>query len=224
MQLKIYRFLFWLSLIIAVVTVGLIVLLFVFRDSLAGGLAYWIGGFVIMNVLVIILYKFLENNLDKIIMQKAAFRGEVVLANITGNKFRCGIMDTNVKKFILQSIYVTYYDYDLNPHDTVIIEKLNYGNYDIPKGSVYMTYNPKHPDRGLIVQNVIISNIPKLAPLVRKYESAKTIHVKYLDTHYDDGLVIRTFAETEKIEKEKAEVKAQIAKEQAEQENNKTKK
>jgi hypothetical protein len=224
MQLKIYRFLFWLSLILAVISIGFVVLLFVFHASLGSSLPYWIGGFVVYNILIVIGYKFLENNIDKIMLQKAAFRGEVVLANITGNKFICGMRDTSLKKYILQSIYVTYYDYDLKPHDTVIIEKLNYGNYEIPKGSVYMTYNPKHPDRGLIVQNVIISHIPKLAPLVRKYEDAKTIHVKYLDTHYDDGLVIRTFEETEKIEKEKAEVKAQIAKEQAEKEKQETKK
>jgi|GEM_PF-1065018 len=193
MQLRIYRFLNLIAFIIMVLTVGTAIAIIVNRAALADRSTTVFVIFVVVSVVLFFLYKMLENNWDKVIIQRKAFKGQLVLANIRKATVVTGIRDTSFREYVLWAIDVDYYDRDHKSHQTTIIDKLNPMCKSIPQGTVYMTYDPAHPDRGLIVQNVIISNTPSLAPLVAGYEKDRQIKIKYLDTHYDNGLVIQTF-------------------------------
>lgn len=217
MQLRIYRALNFIALLVMLLTITAVVVIVVNQAAFAGNTFWVVVIFVAVSVILFFLYKMLENNWDKVLLQKKAFKGQIVLANIKKATYVTAIRDTSFKTYVLWAIDVTYYDHQLQPHDTTIIEKLNPACKTIPCGSVYMTYDEKHPDRGLIVQNVIISHIPSLAPLVANYEKAKQIKIKYLDTHYDNGLVIDTFKQQMEKEREAQKAAAQPVKPEAEQ-------
>ncbi len=201
MQLKLYRYLTWGSLVMAIV--------------LAGGAAYILLNhntfqnfsrilmiYVAVALIITLIYKFLENNIDKILLQKKVFKGEVVLANIKSYKYLTAFRDSGFRTYLLMQFEVTYYDENMQPHPATIIEKMNKDCTSIPLGSVYMTYDAKKPDNGMFVQNILISRVPELMPIVQKYESTKSINIKYLDVHYDNGLVIQTFKDALKQNQE----------------------
>ncbi len=201
MQLKLYRYLTWGSLVMAIV--------------LAGGAAYILLNhntflnfskvliiYVAVALIITLVYKFLENNIDKILLQKKVFKGEVVLANIKSYKYLTAFRDSGFRTYLLMQFEVTYYDENMQPHPATIIEKMNKDCTSIPLGSVYMTYDAKKPDNGMFVQNILISRVPELMPIVQKYESTKSINIKYLDVHYDNGLVIQTFKDALKQNQE----------------------
>ncbi len=210
MQLRIYRLLNFISLLIMLLTIAGVIFIFIYRTALAASMSIVIVIFVVVAVLLFLAFKMLENNLDKVIMQKKAYKGDIVLANITSARFLSAIRDTSFKTYTLWAIAVTYYDHDMKSHETTIIEKLNPICKSIPHGTIYMTYDQKHPDRGLVVQNVIISHTPSLKPLIDRYEANKNIKIKYLNTHYDSGLVINTFEEQMAREKEYEKLKQGI--------------
>ena len=83
----------------------------------------------------------------------------------------------------------------------------------VPSGTVYITYNPDKPEQIFIIQNVIISHIPALAPIVQAYEKNKKISIKYLNVYYRDGLIVETYKESlknqKKAEKEKSKIDRQ---------------
>lgn len=199
MQLKLYRYLTWGSFVMAIALVAGAILLFVNHSSFTNFSTIMMV-YVIFALIVTLGYKFLENNIDKILLQHKAFKGQVVLANIKSSKYITAFRDTGFRTYLLMQLEVTYYDEDMQPHPATIIEKLNKNCTNIPHGTVYMTYDKKNPDNGMIIQNVMISRLPELMPLVQKYEKTKSIPIKYLDVHYDTGLVIQTFKDAIKQE------------------------
>lgn len=201
MQLKLYRYLTWGSLVMAILLVGAAVGLFFNRNAFTSTSNAMII-YVIFAFIVVMIYKFLENNIDKILLQKKVFNGDVVLANITSAKYITAFRDSGFRTYVLMQLEVTYYDEDMHAHPATLVEKMNKDCMKIPHGTVYMTYDEKNPDNGMIVQNVMISRLPELMPLVQKYENEKSINIKYLDVHYDNGLVIQTFNQTFKKQKE----------------------
>lgn len=204
MQLKLYRYLTWGSLGMAIILVCTAIYMF-FNHDITTGISAPFVIYVIFAFVLIIVYKFLENNLDKLLLQNKAFNGEVVLANIKSSSYITAFRDSGFRTYVLMRLEVTYYDQDLQQHSASIVEKMNKDCIKIPQGTVYMTYDSKNPDNGMIIQNVMISRIPELMPLVKKYENAKNINIKYLDVHYDKGLVIQTFQEALKQQQENSE-------------------
>ncbi len=192
MQLKLYRYLTWGSLVMAIVLLGGAAYI-LFNHSLFTSMSKALTIYAVIAIVITLIYKFLENNIDKIMLQKKVFKGEVVLANIKSSKYLSAFRDSGFRTYLLMQFEVTYYDENMQPHPATIIEKMNKDCTNIPLGSVYMTYDKKNPDNGMFVQNILISRVPELMPLVQKYESTKSINIKYLDVHYDTGLVIQTF-------------------------------
>lgn len=208
MQLKLYRYLTWGSLLMAIILAGgAAYILFNHNTFLNFSKVFTI--YVVVALVITLIYKFLENNIDKILLQKKVFKGEVVLANIKSYKYLTAFRDSGFRTYLLMQFEVTYYDANMQPHPATIIEKMNKDCTTIPLGSVYMTYDAKHPDNGMFVQNILISRVPELMPIVQKYESTKSINIKYLDVHYDTGLVIQTFKEALKQNEEKQKVSKQ---------------
>ncbi len=202
MQLKLYRYLTWGSLVMAIVLLGGAAYI-LFNHALFTSLSKALTFYVIIALVITLIYKFLENNIDKILLQRKVFKGEVVLANIKSYKYLTAFRDSGFRTYLLMQFEVTYYDENMQPHPATIIEKMNKDCTSIPLGSLYMTYDAKHPDNGMFVQNFLISRVPELMPLVQKYENTKSINIKYLDVHYDNGLVIQTFKDALKQNEEK---------------------
>ncbi len=202
MQLKLYRYLTWGSLVMAIVLLGGAAYI-LFNHALFTSLSKALTFYVIIALVITLIYKFLENNIDKILLQRKVFKGEVVLANIKSYKYLTAFRDSGFRTYLLMQFEVTYYDENMQPHPATIIEKMNKDCTSIPLGSLYMTYDAKHPDNGMFVQNFLISRVPELMPLVQKYENTKSINIKYLDVHYDNGLVIQTFKDALKQNEER---------------------
>lgn len=156
--------------------------------------------YVLVAFVISMIYKFLENNIDKILLQKKVFKGDIVLANIKSSKYITAFRDSGFRTYLLMQLEVTYYDENMQPHPATIIERMNKDCVSIPCGSIYMTYDAKKPDNGMVIPNFLISRAPELMPVIEKYEAAKSINIKYLDVHYDNGIVIQTMKEALKQE------------------------
>lgn len=199
MQLKLYRYLTWGSLIMAVILIGGAGYLIVNRNTFAN-FTTAIVIYVLVAFVISMIYKFLENNIDKILLQKKVFKGDIVLANIKSSKYITAFRDSGFRTYLLMQLEVTYYDENMQPHPATIIERMNKDCVSIPCGSIYMTYDAKKPDNGMVIPNFLISRAPELMPVIEKYEAAKSINIKYLDVHYDNGIVIQTMKEALKQE------------------------
>jgi len=64
---------------------------------------------------------------------------------------------------------------------------------EIPSGSVYVTYDESKPAQIFIIPNAMIGSLPNLMSTVQDYEKDTKIEVKYLDAHYNKGMVLKTF-------------------------------
>ncbi len=199
MQLKLYRYLTWGSLVMAIVLLGGAGYI-IFNHNTFTNFGFTLGIYVVIALVITLIYKFLEKNIDKLILQKKVFNGDIVLANIKSSKYITAFRDSGLKTYILVQMEVTYFDSNLESHPATIIEKMNKDCVDIPHGNVYMTYDEKNPDNGLLVPNFLISRVPELMPIVQKYEEAKSLNIKYLDVHYNDGIVVQTMKEALKEE------------------------
>ena len=194
MQLKLYRYLTWGSLLMAAILLGGAGYLIVNRNAFTN-FTNAIVIYVLVAFVISMIYKFLENNIDKILLQKKIFKGDIVLANIKSSKYITAFRDSGFRTYLLMQLEVTYYDENMQPHPATIIERMNKDCVSIPCGSIYMTYDAKKPDNGMVVPNFLISRTPELMPVIEKYEAAKSINIKYLDVHYDNGIVIQTMKE-----------------------------
>ena len=199
MQLKLYRYLTWGSLLMAVILLGGAGYLIVNRNTFTN-FTNAIVIYVLVAFVISMIYKFLENNIDKILLQKKIFKGDIVLANIKSSKYITAFRDSGFRTYLLMQLEVTYYDENMQPHPATIIERMNKDCVSIPCGSIYMTYDEKKPDNGMVIPNFLISRTPELMPVIEKYEAAKSINIKYLDVHYDNGIVIQTMKEALKQE------------------------
>ena len=154
------------------------------------------AGTFIYNMIAFFLYKYLEKNWDKSIIQKMAIANQVVIANIKQSKQLFSFKDSGGKRYNMWQIELEYVDHDLNHHTTLIFEKLNQELTILPLGTVFLTYDPKKPDRQFIVPNVIISHIDTMIPIVSNYEKSKKAFIKYLNVYYNDGLIIETYRQS----------------------------
>lgn len=202
MQLKIYQKLNQILILFIASVILITVILFLNSAKLGDNkvlamclvILYSIGGFF--------GFKMLENNWDKRMIQKMAIKGQIALANITSAKPFMLIKDSSIRVYRLWEINAVFYDQDMKKQEITFYEKMNKDVREIPNCTVYITHNPDKPEAKFIIQNVIISHIPALMPVVSKYESNKNLRIKYMDVFYNDGIVIRPFKESIKINQE----------------------
>jgi len=198
MQFKIYKrlnTLLWAML--AVVAVFAIVVLLNFSYFSP----YLIIIFVAMfgyNIICFLVYKSIEKNWDKRLIQKMAINNQVVIANIKSSKLAFQFRDSSNIRYGMWEITVDYIDHDMSTHEFVIYEKLSVNVEHIPLGTVFMTNDNNKPGHKFIVPNVIVSHIETLMPVVQNYEKQKKAYIKYLNVYYNNGLVIETFAQSMK--------------------------
>ena len=196
MQLRIYQRLNQILIALMLSDVVIIGLGIWQYNSIRDNLIVYFVIALVYNLICFFIFKTLENNWDKRMMQKMAISGKIALASITAAKKLMTIKDSGNHRYNIWQFDVNYWDQDMQRREGVVIEKLNPTVTSLPLGNVFITNDEKKPLRRFIIQNVVIGNIPTLMPIVAKYENNKALKIKYLNVYYRDGLVIETFKES----------------------------
>ena len=200
MQLKLYKRSTILLAIVVLVDILCIVTLILTRDKWADNGIPVIFGFVLFVFLLSTVYSYYDLNADKNLIKKAVSNGDVALAKIKDGSFVRFARDARLKNHVYWKLNVDLYDNDMKKFNTTIIEKFSTRQTAIPSGYVYVTYIEGKEDECLIIPNVIISSIPEYKILIDDYE--KALKPKYLNADYNDGLILQTYEESLKAQKE----------------------
>ena len=201
MQLRIY---YKLNVLLGILSTAVLIagaILFFNFDKLENKMSAVVI-FMIIMLAIYFIYKMIENNYDKRMIQKMVLKGDIALATIKSAKPLKTIKDSGFKVYNLWEIEVEYYDQKFKKHEYTLIDKFNATLTEVPKGSVYITHDEAKPDQKFIIQNVMIGHVPTLQPIVAAYEKNKAIPVKYLNVYYRDGLVVETYQSSLKGAKE----------------------
>lgn len=156
--------------------------------------------FVLGIFVLTFAYSYYDLNQDRNIIRKMVKNGDVAMIKINGGSLYRIIRDARLKNKVLWKLDVEVFDQDMKSFKTEIVEKFSPTQTTIPTGYCFATYNPNKPKNILIIPNVIISSIGEYAPLVQEYEVK--FNPTYLNVYYNNGLLIKTYAESIKEEKE----------------------
>lgn len=200
MQYKLYKRSTIILGIILAIDIAAIIWLFVNRDVWAAMGYKIIIIFVLAIFLLTIIYSYLDLNQDKMIIRNKVKNGNIALAKITNGTYFKIIRDARLRTKVLWKLELEVYDQDMNMIKTETIEKFAPSQTSVPRGNCFVTYDPNKPKDILVIPNVIISSIPEFAPLVEEYE--KKYKPTYLNVYYNNGLLIKTYAQSIKEEKE----------------------
>ena len=200
MQLKLYkRSTLFLSIVVLIDIVS-IVCLILFRDKWANNRVLTIVLFALFVFILSTVYSYYDLNADKNLIRKAVGNGDVALAKINNGSFVRFGRDARLRNHVYWKLDVEIFDNDMKKIDATIIEKFSTHQTQIPKGYVYVTYVEGKENDSLIIPNVIIGSIPEYKVLVDDYE--KAIKPKYLNAYINDGLILQTFEESLKTQRE----------------------
>lgn len=205
MQLKIYRRLNQILLLMLVGIILIALAIFLNYQAIEQYKTIIFVLFMFFGLACFFLFKMLEVNWDKRIIQKMALNNEIVVANIKEVSPFLHIKDTANKHYNLWEVYVDYYDHDLKKHEAKLVEKFNANVKSIPNGTIFITHSDEKPENKFIVPNVMISHIESLMPIVQAYEKAKFIDVKYLNVYYNNGLIVETYQDALKNQRQQEE-------------------
>jgi hypothetical protein len=200
MQLKLYKRSTLFLAIVVIINIVSIIALIVFKDRWINNKVITIVLFVLFVFLLTTIYSYYDLNADKNIIRKAVENGDVALAKINNGTFVRFARDARLKNHVYWKLDVEIFDNDMKKHDATIIEKFSTHQTQIPKGYVYVTYAEGKKDDSLIIPNIIIASIPEYKVLVDDYE--KAIKPKYLNAYINDGLILQTYEESLKAQKE----------------------
>lgn len=200
MQLKLYKRSTLFLTLVVLVDIASIVALIVFKDKWISNKVPTIIAFVLLVFVLSTVYSYYDLNADKIMIRKAVSNGDVALAKINNGTFVRFGRDAKLKNHVYWKLDAEIFDNDMKKFDATIIEKFSTHQTQIPKGYVYVTYVEGKENDCLIIPNVIIASIPEYKVLVDDYE--KAIKPKYLNAYINDGLILETFEETMKAQKQ----------------------
>lgn len=151
--------------------------------------------FVIVAIGLMVFFRWMEEGWDKRVITRMAKDGKVALANIKRSERVMQMRDSSFTNFWLYEFVADLVTPDLQTlKDVKFWEKMNANTEQIPNGSVFVTYDPEKPTQIFVVPNALISQLPELMPVVRKIEANASI--RYLDTFYKKGMVIRSMKES----------------------------
>ena len=200
MQLKLYKRSTLFLTLVVLVDIASIVALIVFKDKWISNKIPTIIAFVLLVFVLSTVYSYYDLNADKIMIRKAVSNGDVALAKINNGTFVRFGRDAKLKNHVYWKLDAEIFDNDMKKFDATIIEKFSTHQTQIPKGYVYVTYVEGKENDCLIIPNVIIASIPEYKVLVDDYE--KAIKPKYLNAYINDGLILETFEETMRAQKQ----------------------
>ncbi len=200
MQLKIYKRSTILLGLVVLIDIISIVSLIMTRDKWAGNKLSTIIAFVLFLFLLSTIYSYYDLNADKNMIKKAVANGDVALAKIKDGTFVRFGRDARLKNHVYWKLNVDLFDNDMKKFETTIIEKFSTHQTSIPKGFVYVTYVEGKEEDCLIIPNIIIQSIPEYKVLTDDYE--KALKPKYLNAYIKDGLILQTYEDSLKAQKE----------------------
>lgn len=200
MQLKIYKKSTLLLTIVLLADIISIVALIMFREKWATYKLETIIGFAALLFILATIYSSYDLHADQRMIRKAVSNGDVALAKINNGTFVRFARDARLRNHVYWKLDVEIFDNDMKKIDATIIEKFSTHQTQIPKGYVFVAYVEGKENDSLIIPNVIISSINEYQPLVEDYE--KAIKPKYLNAYINDGLILKTFEESLKEQKE----------------------
>lgn len=200
MQLKIYKRSTILLGLVVLIDIISIVSLIMTRDKWAGNKLPTIIAFVLFLFLLSTIYSYYDLNADKNMIKKAVANGDVALAKIKDGTFVRFGRDARLKNHVYWKLNVDLFDNDMKKFETTIIEKFSTHQTSIPKGFVYVTYVEGKEEDCLIIPNIIIQSIPEYKVLTDDYE--KALKPKYLSAYIKGGLILQTYEDSIKAQKE----------------------
>ncbi len=196
MQLKVAKIVNQIMFYIFVIIAGLAVGAFVLMQTYPGSKLLIVAIFLLVSIFLMFAFRWLESSWDKRVVTKMVQSGNIALVNIQSAARVMKMRDSGFVSYWLYEFNATLYPPDGEPFEKKFYEKMNVEMQDIPTGMLYVTYDETKPNQIFIIPNDLISHLPSLAPIVQKFESNKSIQVKYLDVYYKNGIVIRTFKES----------------------------
>lgn len=206
MQVTLARILNRLLILVCLIVIGLFAAMFFGIRQYPAYRVYFIVGFTVAATILSIFYKWLENGWDKQVITKMARSGKIALVNIEKGEPYLSLRDSGFKRYRIYRFEGTLYDRDQKARPISFFEKMNFETAGIPQGSVYVTWDEDKPAQIFIIPNALIGSLPQLARLVEAYEKNRAVKVKYLDAHYHQGMVLRSFRQAlgdyKKAEKE----------------------
>lgn len=152
-------------------------------------------GFVVVSVVALFLFHWLESQWDKRVITRMAKAGQIALATVTGGSRVMRMRDTAFVSYWLYEFQGVIHTPDGKSMERKFYEKMNFNTDKIPAGSFYVTYDEEKPSQIFIIPNALIANLPDLQPVVQRFENNKQLKIKYLDVHYNKGMVVRSFRE-----------------------------
>ena len=200
MQLKLYKRSTVLLSIVVLCEIVSIFLLLKYRSLWQDNRLPVILAFVGFLFILTTLYSYYDLNADKRLIRKAVSNGDVALAQIKDGSFVRFGRDARLKNHVYWKLDATVYDNDMKKHETSIIEKFSLHQTSIPKGYVYVTYVEGKEDECLIIPNMVIGSISEYKILTDEYE--KALKPKYLNAYINDGLILQTYEESLRAQKE----------------------
>ena len=185
---------------VLLVNIGVVVWLFANKNIWNSHKYGVIFGFVAFALLSLMIFAYFDLNSDKNLVRKAVKNGDVAMAKIKGGTFVRFARDAKLKNHVYWKLDAELFDDDMKKTDITIIEKFSTHQTKIPTGHVYVTFDRNHLNDCLIIPNVIISSIPEYQFLVETYE--KEIKPSYLNAYYKDGLILQSYKDSIKEQKE----------------------
>lgn len=185
---------------VLVLNIGAIIWLILNKNAWIDHKYAVILAFVVFAIVSAMVFAYFDLNSDRNYIRKAVENGDVAMAKIKGGTFVRFARDARLKNHVYWKLDATLYDDDMKPTDITIIEKFSTHQTRIPQGHVYVTFDRKNLNDCLIIPNVIISSIPEYQFLVETYE--KEIKPKYLNAYYKDGLVLQSYKESIREQKD----------------------
>lgn len=200
MQQKLYRRSTLLLTLVILIDVACIVGLLIYRKQVGRFNVGMIIGFVGLIFVLSNVFSYVDLNADKNYIKKCVSNGDVAMARIKDGSFVRFGRDAKLHNHVYWKLNVEIYDNDMKKIDATIIDKFSMHQTQIPTGWVFVTYIEGKENDSLIIPNVIIGSINEYQPLVDDYE--KALKPTYLNAYYKDGLVLQTYKESIKAEKE----------------------
>ena len=200
MQNKLYKRSTIILCLVLGLNIAIIIWLFTNTDLWIANKYPVIVGFVLFALLSIMVFTYYDLNADRNYIRKAVKNGDVAMAKIIDGSFVRFARDARLKNHVYWKLNAILYDDDMKQTNITIIEKFSTHQTKIPTGHVYITYVKDKLDDCLIIPNVIIQSIPEYQFLVETYE--KEIKPTYLNAYYKDGLILQSYKDSMKEQKE----------------------
>lgn len=200
MQNKLYKRSTAILFAVIAINVAIIIWLFTNKDVWISHKLAVIIGFVAFVLISTMIFAYFDLNADRNYIRKAVKNGDVAMAKIKGGTFLRFARDARLKNHVYWTLDAELYDDDFKKTDIKIIEKFSTHQTKIPNGFVYVTFDRNHLNNCLIIPNVIIQSIPEYQFLVEEYE--KAIKPTYLNAYYKDGLVLQSYKDSIRDQKD----------------------